>query len=101
MMNPSEMVRSLRSHWGYNRPDRTANEIADFIEALTRPLTLDECRDVLNANRYNFEREGRWTAEDHWVVDEAFDSLRTEQVRLTHFEARCLARGFMAEGGRS
>lgn len=79
---------------------KTVREAIAFIEDQTEPLTLDECRDILNANRYVFERS--WDDAKPWIV---VDSSVFGQVLvmgttwLTLFEAQCLARGFLAQGG--
>lgn len=76
-----------------------------FIRNQTRPLTLDECRDVLNANKYSFYTG--WREDSPWEIEGVEQAHRGNDEpllydgheRLTLFEATCLARGFMARGG--
>jgi hypothetical protein len=83
------------------------NKSAGLIERLTKPLTLEECRDVLNENEYSYcftwEIQGPWCVNESYVVagirhddDDYFYDEGT--VKLDLFEATCLARGFLAQG---
>jgi hypothetical protein len=79
------------------------DEAAALIDRLTRPMTLDECCKILNANEYAFcfawEVQGPWRVEDPYVqCSLAEDAYNDESmVKLNLFEATAIARAFLAK----
>jgi hypothetical protein len=77
---------------------RAMYEAVRCIEALTRPLTLDECCEALNANKYLFE-EASSDLYDSWVVGLEGLWVWNGSAVLKPFEATALARAFLMQGG--
>lgn len=105
-MDAEKIVEGLNGLTGYlPYAGRVAGSAAiqaavTLIQQLTRPLTLDECRVVLNEHEYCFN--GVWDESQPWEVidgDPLGDLLFSRGYSLTLFEAQCLARGFLAQGG--
>ncbi|MDR3582635.1 MAG: hypothetical protein P4L67_05155 [Candidatus Pacebacteria bacterium] len=99
MSDAKEIIAKLEFidgiHSLYQDDRKTIDEAIEFIERLTKPMTLKECRDILNANEYSFDL---WDAP--WEVEG--DVLYNGLDALTLFEANALSRAYMVqkEAGR-
>jgi hypothetical protein len=95
------LARSMRQD-GYNKDSLgLIYGAAEFIAKMTKPLTLAECRDILNAHQYQLESEGPWRIDG----DYAFEGLATDayegELQFSLFEATAIARALLMQGGAS